>query len=615
MNRKLHLTFSLFALAIGTLATMAATAVRPTTRHPADQVSAPTFNKDVAPIIFNNCAVCHHSGGSAPFSLTSYLDVKRHARQIVAVTSKRVMPPWLPEPGYGTFVGARRLSSQQIHTLAQWAAAGAKEGVASDIPLAPRFSDGWQLGKPDLIVRVAQPYILLPGGNTESWPGFILPIHISETRYIKGIEIRPGNPRVVHHCYIVTDRTGISHIANGEAYQLGSTGMENRIAASGSELDSRFLTWRPGTPPYFEPEGATWRLDKDTDLTLYLHLLTSGKAEAVQPTVGFYFSDRPPDQFPTILRLDQDDAIDIPPGAKDYIVSDHLELPVGVRVLAILPHGHYLCRQMEAFATLPDGSRRWLIWIKRWNFDWQGVFRYVEPVSLPKGTVISMRYSYDNSADNPLNPNTPPRRVRGGPKSTDEMADLWLEVLPAHREDLFALQVAQMERRLAKYPNDLERAADLGAALRSMAAALQDMGKNEEALAPLRQATRLEPDDAQLQNNLAAALGSLRHYDEAIFHFREALRLRPDYFLACMNLASVLTLRGDLEEARAYFGQAVQMNPGSSEAHDKLGIVYAQLGNLIEAMAQFQDALRIDPNDSFARESLRRAQETLRNIR
>ena len=269
---------------------------------------------------------------------------------------------------------------------------------------------------------------------------------------------------------------------------------------------------------------------------------------------------------------------------------------------------------MQAFATLPDGSRRWLIWIKRWNFDWQGVFRYTEPVLLPKGTVISMRYTYDNSADNPLNPNSPPKRVLGGPKSTDEMADLWLEVLPAQREDLFALQVAQMRRRLAKYPNDPERAADLGAALRATGTALRDMGKNQEALAPLLEAARLEPDDVQLQNNLGSILGSLGQFDEAIIHLREALRLRPDYFVACMNLASALAMQGDLPEAAEYFRQAVRLNPDSAEAHDKLGLVYAKQGNLMEAAAQFQDALKIDPNDSFAQQSLTRAQEILRKI-
>jgi hypothetical protein len=186
-------------------------------------------------------------------------------------------------------------------------------------------------------VQLPQPYILLPGGNTESWPRFVLPTGISGTHYVKGIEIHPGDPKIAHHCYIVTDRTQVLHNANGEVDDMGATGMESRFASSGAELDSRFLTWRPCTPPYFEPDGATWRLDKDTDLILTLHLLPTGKPEAIQPSVGFYFSDQPPTKFPMILRLEHDGGIDIPPGAKDYVASDGLELPIDVKILSVLP--------------------------------------------------------------------------------------------------------------------------------------------------------------------------------------------------------------------------------------------------------------------------------------
>jgi len=173
----------------------------------------------------------------------------------------------------------------------------------------------------------------------------------------------------------------------------------------------------------------------------------------------------------------------VPAGAKDFEISDDLELPASVKVLSILPHAHYLCKEMRVFATLPDGTRKWLIWVKRWDFDWQGVFRYEEPVDLPKGTVLSMRYTYDNSSDNARNPNTPPRRVVGGQKSTEEMADAWLEVLPERREDLFALEIAMMRHKLAKYPHEPSGYADLGAALRAM-------GRNQEAIGPLREAAQ-----------------------------------------------------------------------------------------------------------------------------
>ncbi len=563
-----------------------------------------TFNKNVAPIVFNNCAVCHHTGGSGPFPLLSYQDVRSHAKQIGVVTQTRYMPPWLPEPGYGKFVGERRLTDEQIQTIQQWLADGAKEGVAADLPSIPKFSDDWELGKPDLVVKLPQPYILLAGANTDSWPRFVLPVPVSGTRYVRGVEIRPGNPKIVHHCYIAIDRTQTLHIANGEIYEAAPAAMDGQFASGNSELDSRFLTWRPGSPPYLEPEGMTWRLDKETDLILIMHLLTPGKSEPIQPSVGFYFSEKPPTKTPMIVRLEQDGNIDIPAGAKNFEISDDVELPADVKVLSILPHAHYLCKEMRVFATLPDGTRQWLIWVKKWDFDWQGVFRYAEPVSLPKGTVLSMRYTYDNSSDNPRNPNNPPQRVIGGQKSTDEMADTWLEVLPNRREDLFALEIAMMRHKLAKYPQDVNGYADLGAALRAM-------GRNQEAIAPLRQAEKLNPNNVQVQNNLGAVLGSLGNFDEAIGHFRRALDIRPDYFVGYVNLANALRLHGDLPEATQYMQQAVDLKPDSIEAHNQLGLLHAQQGELPEAIAQFREALRIKPNDPLAQQSLRRAQAAL----
>jgi tetratricopeptide (TPR) repeat protein len=330
---------------------------------------------------------------------------------------------------------------------------------------------------------------------------------------------------------------------------------------------------------------------------LIMHLLQSGKPEAIQPRVGFYFSDRPPTKFPMILKLEHDGDIDIPPGVKDFQIGDDLELPADVNVFALLPHAHYLCKEMQAFATLPDGTQKWMIWIKKWDFDWQGVFRYAEPMYLPKGTKLSMRYSYDNSADNLRNPNSPPKRVRGGPKSTDEMADLWLEVLPNRREDLPVLEIAMMRHRLAKYPLDVSGYASLGMALRAL-------GKNREALDPLREAALLDPGNIQVQNNLGAVLASVGDFEGAIARFREALAIKPDYFLACSNLANLLLRHGDLREATVYYEQAVGMKPENVEARDKLGLMYAQQGRLEDAIVQFREALRIKPSDPIARQSL-----------
>ena len=604
MKARVDIRLSLPALLVAGLAAVAIS----THRVPAQQSSRSatmTFNRDIAPIILGNCAVCHRPGGSAPFSLLRYSDVTKHGRQIAQITKSRYMPPWLPEPDYGKFIGERRLSDGQIGTIQQWVANGMPEGDAADLPPLPEFSDDWQLrqARPH---RQGAPTIRSSSGRQHRVVAALrclLPVPSIGTRYVRGIEIHPGNPKVVHHCYIVTDRSDVLHITNGEVYETGSTGMENKFAGSGSELDSRFLTWRPGTPPYFEPDGATWRLDKNTDLTLTLHLLASGKSEAIQPTVGFYFSDQPPTKFPMVLHLEHDRDIDIPAGTEKYAVSDDFELPVDVKILSVLPHAHYLCRDMQAFATLPDGTRRWLIWIKRWNFDWQGVFRYAEPVSLPKGAILSFRYTYDNSAANPRNPNSPPRRVVGGPRSTDEMADLWLEALPDHKEDLYTLEIALMQRRVSKYPDQVDGYADLGTALRAV-------GRSKEAIGALREAARLQPEDAQVQNNLGTVLASLGELDEAISHFHEALGLRPDYFAACMNLASALRLHGDLAEATTYYREAIRLRPGQCLMHThKLGTWFTHReGDLAQAIGQFEDALRIEPNNAAAAQGPRLTQ-------
>ena len=476
-----------------------------------------------------------------------------------------------------------------------------QEGVAADLPPIPTFSDDWELGKPDLVVQLPQPYVLLAGANTDSWPRFVLPVPVSGTRYVRGVEIRPGNPKIVHYCYIAVDRTQTLHIANGQIYEVGTRGMDGQFDSGNAELDSRFLTWRPGSPLYLEPEGMAWRLDKDTDLIPMMHLLTSGKSESIQLSVEFYFSDKPPTKTPMIVRLEQDGNIDIPAGAKDFEISDDLELHTNVKVLPILPHAHYLCKEMRVLATLPDGTRKWLIWVKRWNFDWQGVFRYEEPVDLPRRTVLSMRYTYDNSSDNARNPNTPPQRVVRAQKSTEEMADAWLEVLPERREDLFALEIAMMRHKLAKYPQEPSGYADLGAALRAM-------GRNQQTIGPLREAAQLNPNNVQVQNNLGAVLGSLGNFDEAISHFCEALNLRPDYFMACLNLANALRLHGDLQ-------QAVELNPDSVEAHNQLGLIQAKQGKLTEAISESQEALRLKPNDPLPQQILKRAQTALEAAR
>src|SRR6202048_1511120 len=387
-----------------------------------------TFSKDIAPILFHYCAACHRPGESGPFSLLSYKDAKSHARQIAAVTQSRFMPPWLPEPGEFKFADELRVSDAQIAMIAHWVEQGAVEGAPSDLPPSPKFAEGWQMGTPDLVIKADKPYQLPASGSDQYW-NFIFRTPVNKTRWLKAIEIRPGDKRVVHHANVLVDRMESARAQ--ESYPgAGFGGMEIKIESEAFDPDSHFLFWKPGTAPYTEPPGMALRLDAGADLVLNIHLQPSGKAEWIQPSLGLYFTDRPATLYPMLLQLENDRKIDIPAGAKDFIVTDEFTVPEDMDLLAIYPHAHYVGRNLQAFATFPDGTKKSLIHIPEWNLNWQAVYRYATPVELPAGTVVSMRYSYDNTDGNPLNPNDPPKRVTGGNSSSDEMAHTWAPVLP-----------------------------------------------------------------------------------------------------------------------------------------------------------------------------------------
>ncbi|MFL6215447.1 MAG: tetratricopeptide repeat protein [Blastocatellia bacterium] len=590
-----------------------------------------TFTKDIAPIVFQNCAECHHPGGPAPFSLMSYQDVKKRAKQIAAVTESRYMPPWLPAPGYGDFVGARRLTDQQIKAIKTWVEQGSLEGLSSDLPPTPRFNEGWQLGQPDLVVQMPRPYTL-PASGTDVFRNFVIPIPVTAPRYVKAVEILPGNKQVVHHANILVDRTQSFRRLDAQDAEIGFPGMDIRVESESFEPDSHFLFWKPGTPGASEPEDMTWRLDKGTDLILNMHLQPSGKPEAIQPSIGIYFSDKPPTRFPMLIQLENDGALDIPPGKRDFLVSEDYQLPMDVDVLGIYPHAHYLGKDIQAYATLPDGTKKWLIWIKDWDINWQAVYRYREPVLLPKGTTISMRYTYDNSADNVRNPNHPPKRVTAGNRSADEMAHLWLQVLPRSREDQrLVLQESLMRHRLQKYPNDFTAHFNLGAALQSMdrleeaasfyrraiairpedatahnslGTVLQTAGKLEEAISEYHAALRAQPDYVNAHYNLGTSLLSLGQANEAVKQFQEALRLGPEDADAYNDLGTALAMQGDLTQAAAQFERALRLAPAHANAHFNLGKVFAIQGNLAQAAAHFEAAVKSDPQNADAHNDL-----------
>lgn len=569
-------------------------------RPPAFRVQQVTFNRDIAPILFHSCAICHHPGEAGPFALLTYADAKARARQIAAVTAKRFMPPWLPEPQELKFADELRLSEDQITLIQKWVAEGASEGAPGDLPPPPHFVPGWQLGQPDKIIEAEKPYTLPASGSDMYW-NFIFRTPVERTRWLKAIEIRPGDKRVVHHANILVDR-GQAARRQEKVPGAGFPGMELKIESETFDPDSHFLFWKPGTVPRAEPEGMSLRLDKDTDLVLNIHLQPSGKPEKIQPSLGLYFTDKPATRFPLLVQMENDRQLDIPAGEKHFVVTDDFTLPVDVELLAIYPHAHYLGRDLQALATLPDGSKKRLIRIPQWDLNWQAVYRYAAPVPLPKGTTISMRYVYDNSSENPANPNDPPRRVVAGNRSSDEMAHLWLQVLPrtsteAAFDPRMLVQEAMARHNVGKNPDDFE-------AHYNLAAMLLARGVQAEAVQQFEQAVRLRPQDATANNALGASLLAAGRFADAIPYLSAALKAQPDNFDAQYNLANALASQDKFLEAIEHYRAAVRLHPDDANAEANLGSALAETGKLAEAKLHFERALRIDPNHKLARENL-----------
>jgi Tfp pilus assembly protein PilF len=489
------------------------------------QSPPPTFTRDVAPIVFEHCAPCHRPEGSGPFPLLTYQDVRRRADQIAVLTTSRAMPPWKPEPGSGDFAGNRRLSDQQVAVIRRWAEAGAIEGDPRMLPALPAWKGSWQLGEPDLVLEM--PAYVLRAGGEDMYRNFVIPIPIAATRYIKAWQFIPGNPRVVHHATMQFDSTGRSRQRDAED---PAPGYEGLVAHSVQAPDGYFLDWGPGHSPYVAPDGMAWPLQKSTDLVMMLHLKPSGKEETVQARVGLYFSDAPPTRVPTLVRLTRQN-LDIPPGDKQYAVTDSFKLDVAVSVYTIQPHAHYLAKQIRGFATLPDGTRTPLISIREWDFNWQGVYRYTKPVLLPAGTTITMECLYDNSTDNPFNPTTPPRRVTYGQRTTDEMAELWLQVVTLTAQDRAKLAQAVLEK----------------------------IGREE--IVGHEKMLESDPGNLALHDDVALLYAKMGDLAGTARHFGESLRLRPDSPAAHYNLGTVLLMQGQRESARQQLNEAVAIAP------------------------------------------------------
>ncbi len=379
-----------------------------------------TFTKNIAPLIFENCTVCHRAGEVGPFPLTTFAEVKKKAETIATALSDRVMPPWRADEGAAKFHDARVLQPEQIALFEQWVKAGLPEGAATDLPPMPKFPAGWALGEPDLILKPAQLFPI-PAEGRDLYQAFVLPTSFAADRYVSAVQVRPGNARVVHHVLLFLDTSGKARARDAASPEPGYL----TFGGPGFLPNGSLGGWAPGNFPRHLPDGLGMRLPKGADVVMQVHYHPTGKAETDTTQIGIYLAKQPVEKrirvFPIRARR-----LDIPAGEANYRTEGWLPIPADVTLQAIMPHMHLIGREMTVTARLPDGSEKKLIHVPDWNFNWQMTYRFLEPVKLPRGTMLHLTARFDNSADNPRNPSQPPRPVRRGEGTTDEMCMAFL---------------------------------------------------------------------------------------------------------------------------------------------------------------------------------------------
>ena len=383
-----------------------------------------TYTRDIAPILNANCVQCHRAGEIGPFPLTTYEEAGKHAKQMAKVTTELLMPPWKAEPGFGHFMDERRLSDREVALLAAWAKTGTPQGDPADLPAPMVFSSAWTLGEPDVVLEPTKPFTV-PATGRDAYRVFSLPIDLPEDKYVVGYQFKPGSPTVVHHALIYLDDP---HEARklADASTDGQPGYAH-FGGIGFRPTGGIGGWAPGVSPYFLPDGIGRPMHKGTDVIVQVHYHPDGKEHQDTSRIALYFAKKPIEKVTTSFML-ANFMINIPAGEPHYVRTASLgPIPADVTLLGITPHMHLVGKKMKVTATKPDGSVVPLVNVTDWDFRWQDQYRYVDPIKLPKGTVVNMEAVYDNSANNPDNPNTPPKRVMHGEQTTNEMCICFLQ--------------------------------------------------------------------------------------------------------------------------------------------------------------------------------------------
>ena len=444
--------------------------------------TAPTFSAEIAPIVYEKCSICHRPDQVGPFSLLTHEDFSRRSKTIRAVIDSGYMPPWKPVNHNVTFSNDRSLTAEQKQKMLVWIDAGCLQGDAAKTPAPPKFTAGWTLGTPDLVVKMNGQF-QIPADGPDLYRSFVFPVDLPEDKWVKAVELRPQAKSAVHHAIFFLDSSGNARKKDGADGQAGIPGMgfltnfggasdaDDSASSNGSGLLGRLRGglaraesdiednsridnalarglggYVPGAMPNLLPGDLAMALPRGSDIVMQTHFHPSGKPETEQAELALYFADKPPSkqlvaiQVPAMFGFGAN--ISIPPGEKNYRVTDSITIPVDTQVVGIGGHALYICREMKLTAETPDGQSTVLLKIDDWDLDWQDRYLFAEPVELAAGTVLHSEIVYDNSADNPENPYQPPQPIRWGRESNDEMGAITLMTVAKNEQQRPQLQSA-----------------------------------------------------------------------------------------------------------------------------------------------------------------------------
>jgi len=383
-----------------------------------------TYAETIAPIMNRSCVSCHRTGGIAPFSLVGYDNTKKWIATIASVTQSGYMPPWKAVHGYGDFKDENRLSKMEIDQIQQWNETGMPRGDESKEPASPKFVTNWPLRQPDLIVQPEKSYHVDAEGG-DLYRSFVIKNQFKKPTWIKAIAIQPGNAKVVHHVIVFTDATGMaqeSEVANTD----GQPGFVDSGGAPGFIPSGVLGTWAPGATTREFPAGTAMLVSPKDKIVIQVHYHKTGKPEEDQTKLGLYFAT---EKIKHRMLVDwiMDVDLRIPADDNHYVESYDQTVDENMTIYSAFPHMHNLGQSLKAEIRYPDGKIQPLIWVDKWDFRWQLTYSMKDPIKAPKGSVIHIDAVYDNSAANVLNPHSPPKRVKFGRRTTDEMLLLVLD--------------------------------------------------------------------------------------------------------------------------------------------------------------------------------------------